>query len=178
MPAKKGKKIKRKDGDGGDGGGGERKRKRVETWNSYIHKVLKSEHDKIGMSAKAMSIVNTFVNDILDRICTEASRLVKVSKKGRMTQKSVEMAVRLVVPGELCKTALEEGHKAVAKYKASNNKSDGGKKATRAKASKPTRKSTKKIPVSQITPAPELASQVPAGTTAAAGFGATRQRRL
>ena len=45
---------------------GQVKRKsRKESFNTYIYKVLKQVHPDTGISNKAMSIMNSFVNDIL-----------------------------------------------------------------------------------------------------------------
>ena len=52
-----------------------RKRKRKESYAIYIYKVLKQVHPDTGISSKAMSIMNSFVNDIFERIAAEASRL-------------------------------------------------------------------------------------------------------
>ena len=72
---------------------GEKKKKkkvRRETYSSYIYKgelcflsdtlrvtdatlVLKQVHPDTGISNKAMAILNSFVNDIFERIATEAS---------------------------------------------------------------------------------------------------------
>ncbi|XP_009705249.1 PREDICTED: histone H2B, gonadal-like, partial [Cariama cristata] len=41
-----------------------RKPKRRETYSVYIYKVLKQVHPDTGISSKAMSIMNSFVNDI------------------------------------------------------------------------------------------------------------------
>ncbi|CAB5374665.1 unnamed protein product [Rhizophagus irregularis] len=44
-----------------------KKRKvRKETYSSYIYKVLKQVHPDTGISNKAMSILNSFVNDIFE----------------------------------------------------------------------------------------------------------------
>ena len=67
--AKKGEKRAGKKG-GKIGGAGEkkRKRKRKETYGIYIYNVLKQVHPDVGVSSKAMSIMNSFVNDIFERI--------------------------------------------------------------------------------------------------------------
>jgi histone H2B len=52
-----------------------RKHKRKESYAIYIYKVLKQVHPDTGVSSKAMSIMNSFVNDIFERIAAEASRL-------------------------------------------------------------------------------------------------------
>jgi hypothetical protein len=48
-----------------------RNKKRVETYSSYIYKVLKQVHPDTGISNKAMSILNSFVNDIFE-VCLPA----------------------------------------------------------------------------------------------------------
>merc|ERR1712154_680903 len=54
---------------------GASKRRRKESYAIYIYKVLKQVHPDTGISSKAMSIMNSFVNDIFERIAAEASRL-------------------------------------------------------------------------------------------------------
>ncbi|KAI8117360.1 Histone H2B.1/H2B.2 [Lucilia cuprina] len=44
------------------------KRSGKESYAIYIYKVLKQVHPDTGISSKAMSIMNSFVNDIFDRI--------------------------------------------------------------------------------------------------------------
>lgn len=96
-----------------------RKRKRKETYSSYIYKVLKQVHPDTGISSKAMSIMNSFVNDIFERIAAEASRLAHYNKRSTITSREIQTAVRLLLPGELAKHAVSEGTKAVTKYTSS-----------------------------------------------------------
>ena len=84
-----------------------------------IYKVLKQVHPDTGISSKAMSIMNSFVNDIFERIATEASRLAHYSKKHTISSREIQTAVRLHLPGELSKHAVSEGTKAVTKYTSS-----------------------------------------------------------
>lgn len=93
------------------------KKKRIESYSIYIYKVLKQIHPKIGVSSKAMSIMNSFVNDIFDRIVNEASKLSQYNKTKTLTAREIQTAVRLLIPGELAKHAVSEGTKAVSKYK-------------------------------------------------------------
>lgn len=44
---------------------------------TYIYKVLKQVHPDTGISNKAMLILDSFVNDIFERIAGEASKLGK-----------------------------------------------------------------------------------------------------
>jgi len=43
------------------------KKRRKESYAMYIYKVLKQVHPDTGVSSKAMSIMNSFVNDIFER---------------------------------------------------------------------------------------------------------------
>jgi len=96
-----------------------RKKSRKETYSIYIYKVLKQVHPDTGISSKAMSIMNSFVNDVFERIATEASRLAHYNKKSTITSREIQTAVRLLLPGELAKHAVSEGTKAVTKYTSS-----------------------------------------------------------
>jgi hypothetical protein len=44
-----------------------KKRKRKKSYAIYIYKVLKQVHPDTGISSKAMSIMNSFVNDIFEK---------------------------------------------------------------------------------------------------------------
>ena len=98
---------------------GKQRKKRKETYSSYIYKVLKQVHPDTGVSSKAMSIMNSFVNDLFERIAAEASRLAKYSKRKTISSREIQTAVRLLLPGELAKHAVSEGTKAVTKYTSS-----------------------------------------------------------
>uniref|UniRef100_A0A3B3INV1 Histone H2B n=1 Tax=Oryzias latipes TaxID=8090 RepID=A0A3B3INV1_ORYLA len=102
------------------GKGGKKKRKtRKESYAIYVYKVLKQVHPDTGISSKAMSIMNSFVNDIFERIASEASRLAHYNKRSTITSREIQTAVRLLLPGELAKHAVSEGTKAVTKYTSS-----------------------------------------------------------
>merc|ERR1739846_257971 len=79
-----------------------RKGKRKESYAIYIYKVL--------------SIMNSFVNDLFERIAAEASKLAHYNKRSTITSREIQTAVRLLLPGELAKHAVSEGTKAVTKY--------------------------------------------------------------
>merc|ERR1712126_215252 len=96
-----------------------KKPKRKESYAIYIYKALKQVHPDTGVSSKAMSIMNSFVNDIFERIAAEASRLAHYNKRSTITSREIQTAVRLLLPGELAKHAVSEGTKAVTKYTSS-----------------------------------------------------------
>ena len=101
------------------GDGGKRKKKRKESYSIYIYKVLKQVHPDTGVSSKAMSIMNSFVNDIFERIAGEASKLTTHNGRSTISSREIQTAVRLLLPGELAKHAVSEGTKAVTKYTSS-----------------------------------------------------------
>ena len=92
------------------------KTKRKESYAIYIHKVLKQVHPNTSVSSKAMSIMNSFVNDMFERIAAEASKLAHYNKRSTITSREIQTAVRLLLPGELAKHAASKGTKAVTKY--------------------------------------------------------------
>ncbi|KZP19475.1 histone-fold-containing protein [Athelia psychrophila] len=85
-----------------------------------------------------MAILNSFVNDIFERIATEASstcslaaylrvaalsndsfvELASYSKKSTISSREIQTSVRLILPGELAKHAISEGTKSVTKFSA------------------------------------------------------------
>ena len=96
-----------------------KKKRRIESYSTYIYKVLKQVHPDSGVSSKAMIIMNSFVNDLFERIAAEASRLAHYNKRSTITSREIQTAVRLLLPGELAKHAVSEGTKAVTKYTSS-----------------------------------------------------------
>ena len=120
--AKKGEKrtgAGKKGGKIGGSGDKKKKKKRKESYTIYIYNVLKQVHPDVGISGKAMSIMNSFVNDVFERIANEAQRLAQYNKKHTISSREIQTAVRLLLPGELAKHAVSEGTKAVTKYTSS-----------------------------------------------------------
>ena len=104
-------------------GGSDKKKKKakksVETYKIYIFKVLKQVHPDMDISRKVMRIMNSFINDIFEKLAQESSRLARYNKKPTITSREIQTAVRLVLPGELAKHAVSEGTKAVTKFTSS-----------------------------------------------------------
>ncbi|VDM83793.1 unnamed protein product [Strongylus vulgaris] len=96
-----------------------KRRSRRESYSVYIYRVLKQVHPDTGVSSRAMSIMNSFVNDVFERIAAEASRLAHYNKRTTISSREIQTAVRLILPGELAKHAVSEGTKAVTKYTSS-----------------------------------------------------------
>ncbi|XP_054849638.1 histone H2B 1/2/3/4/6-like [Eublepharis macularius] len=90
-----------------------RKKSRKESYSIYVYKVLKQVHPDTGISSKAMSIMNSFVNDIFERIAAEASRLAHYNKRSAITSREIQTAVHLLLPRELwfaARGAVVEAH--------------------------------------------------------------------
>merc|ERR1711936_1533825 len=76
---------------------GSKSKKRKESYAIYIYKVLKQVHPDTGGSSKAMSIMNSFVNDIFERIAAESSRLAHYNKRSTISSREIQTAVRLLL---------------------------------------------------------------------------------
>ena len=90
-------------------------RRAKRTWNVYASRTLKGVNAKMTLASKTKKIVNSFVNDIFERLATEAARLARVNGKKTLGSREMQTAVRLVLPAELARHAMSEGTKAVAK---------------------------------------------------------------
>uniref|UniRef100_A0A8C4Q4D1 Core Histone H2A/H2B/H3 domain-containing protein n=1 Tax=Eptatretus burgeri TaxID=7764 RepID=A0A8C4Q4D1_EPTBU len=93
-----------------------RRSHRKESYCIYIYRILKQVHPDTGVSSKAMSIMNSLVNDIFERMSTEAFKLAHYDQRATLSSRDIQTAVRLLLPGELAKHAVSEGTKAVTKY--------------------------------------------------------------
>jgi len=94
-----------------------RKSAKMESYATYIYKVLKQVHNDRGISKRGMAVMNSFVQDIFERIVTEAGHLARVNHKSTVGTREIQTAVRLILPGELAKHAVSEGTKAVTKFR-------------------------------------------------------------
>lgn len=86
------------------------------SYKRYVFKVLKQVHPELGVSSKAMTIVDAMMNDMFERIAGEAGKLSAYTRRATLSSREVQSAVRLVLPGELGKHAVSEGTKAVTAF--------------------------------------------------------------
>jgi len=115
-PATASKAPEKKDAGKKTAASGDKKKRtkaRKETYSSYIYKgtfsscaanrrafclshisdrfpVLKQVHPDTGISNRAMSILNSFVNDIFERVATEASKLAAYNKKSTISSREIQ----------------------------------------------------------------------------------------
>lgn len=85
-------------------------------YKTYVYRVLKQVHPTLGVSSRAMDVLDMMMADMFERLADEASKLSKYTGKQTISSREVHDAVRLVLPGELGKHAISEGTKAVSKY--------------------------------------------------------------
>jgi len=84
--------------------------------------VLVQLYPQCSISGKGVAVMNSFVDDIFQRLAREASNLVQYNKARTMTARDVQTAARLVLRGDLASHAIAEGTKALAKYRASSSR--------------------------------------------------------
>ena len=82
----------------------------------YIYKVLKQVHQDTGITKRSMSVMNSFIYDLFERITIEASKLVRYSKKQTLSAREIQSSVKSLLPGELAKHAILEGNKAMNNF--------------------------------------------------------------
>ena len=97
-----------------------KKKKKDHGYRSHVGIVLRQVHPDMTMGSKAMATMNSFLNDIFERIVDEAAKLAhhpeSKRKHSRIEAREIQTACRLLLPGELAKHAISEGTKAVTKY--------------------------------------------------------------
>ena len=88
-------------------------KKRKDLFSLYIYRVLKQVHPNSGVSSKAVSIMNSLINDLLENISREASCIAHYNRRSTITSREIQTAVRLLLPGELGKHAIAQGIKSL-----------------------------------------------------------------
>jgi len=122
--SKEGKKLRKKNKDGTL-----RKKSDHSKWGSYIYKVLKQAHGKIGISSKAMAILESLCDDLFEQLASGAAELTRGGHSHTLGAREFLHASSLVLGGQLGRLAANEGQKAFSKYlSASKGSSGAGKK--------------------------------------------------
>lgn len=98
-----------------------RGRRNREGYQRYVYRVLKQVHPEMGISSQAMTILNNLMNDMLERLADEASKLKTYTGHMTLSSREIQGAVKLVLPGDLGKHAIAEGAKAVTNYISSHD---------------------------------------------------------
>ncbi|XP_004412482.1 PREDICTED: histone H2B type W-T-like [Odobenus rosmarus divergens] len=94
-----------------------RRRRCPNSFAAYFPRVLQQVHEGLSLSQKTVSILDSFVKDMLERIADEAPRLARSTKCSTITTREIQTAVRLLLPGEIGKHHAEsEATKAIIRY--------------------------------------------------------------
>ncbi|XP_037590674.1 histone H2B type F-M [Cebus imitator] len=80
---------------------------------TYFPSALKQVHQGLSLSQEALSVMDSMIHDILDRIATEAGQLARYAKRVTITPRDIQIAVRLLLPGKMGKFAEFQGTSAV-----------------------------------------------------------------
>lgn len=83
----------------------------------YIFRVLRQYFSDVRISCKAMEIMSSCVHDTFERIAFEASKLTKIAKKSKMSNREILTSIRLLLPADLANGAIFEITRAIAYYK-------------------------------------------------------------
>ncbi len=82
-------------------------------------------HPNIGITKKSMEIMNDFVNDMMEKIASEAKNDLGISRKEKtMREWHMNTATKLVLPGELEKHGINEGTKVICTFNAARSKNE------------------------------------------------------
>ncbi|XP_059014108.1 histone H2B-like [Mustela lutreola] len=93
-----------------------------DSFATYFPRVLKQVHEGLSLSQQAVSVMDSFVKDMFERIVDEASRLARSTQRSTITSGEIQTAVRLLLPGEIGKHAVSEATKAQTKCTTKWNK--------------------------------------------------------
>ncbi|XP_003945126.2 histone H2B type F-M-like [Saimiri boliviensis] len=80
---------------------------------TYFPSALKQVHEGLSLSQEALSVMDSMIRDILDRIATEAGRLARYAKRVTITPRDIQIAVRLLLPGKMGRFAELQGTNAI-----------------------------------------------------------------
>ncbi|KAK7797520.1 hypothetical protein U0070_005998 [Myodes glareolus] len=91
-------------------------RRRRNSFAIYFPKVLRLVHVDLTLSQRSVSILDSFVKDMFERIAMEASNLVRQNKSTTINSREIQTAVRLLLTGEMRERAIAEGTMAMVRY--------------------------------------------------------------
>ncbi|XP_019238719.1 PREDICTED: histone H2B.2-like [Nicotiana attenuata] len=77
---------------------------------------MKQVHPDMGISSKAMTILDNVMGDMFERIAQAAATLSTYVGRTTFSSREIQGAVKIVLPGELGKHGIAEGTKAVVSY--------------------------------------------------------------
>lgn len=94
-----------------------KKKRNFQSFSIYVYKVLRSIATDVGISKKAMNVINSLITDFFEQVAIESSKLVRYTKKKTLSSNSILAAVKLLLPPDLGNHAIMEANKALAKFR-------------------------------------------------------------
>ena len=92
------------------------KRRPKETFQTYIHHVLKDISPQHSIRADSLKVMDDIVSGLFEDIGREAARMVRVNKRVTMLARDVDKAADLLLEGELRDQAKAHGKQAIKNY--------------------------------------------------------------
>jgi len=113
------------------------KKKGVRTTKPYIYRVLKMKHPKHSITEKAMNVMKNIIENITNKIITEAYDILHTTKAHILTYRAIQSALKMILAPNanqltLYKFADLEGQKAINSYSRMMKEKKGGKKRSHA----------------------------------------------
>uniref|UniRef100_A0A2K6EX36 Core Histone H2A/H2B/H3 domain-containing protein n=1 Tax=Propithecus coquereli TaxID=379532 RepID=A0A2K6EX36_PROCO len=84
-----------------------------DSFATYFPRILNQAHVGLSLSQEALSVMDSFVHDILERIAEEAGRLARYTRRSTITSREIQTAVRLMLPRDIGKHAVSVGTNAL-----------------------------------------------------------------
>lgn len=85
----------------------------------YVRRLCQSmsgDDNKMNVSVKALAVMNSILEDLGDKMSTEAHRIAAYNKRKTVTPADAMSAVRIVLHGKLGENAVSEGMRCVSSY--------------------------------------------------------------
>ncbi|XP_016069914.1 PREDICTED: histone H2B subacrosomal variant-like [Miniopterus natalensis] len=92
-------------------------------YSLYIRRVLKEVDPQKSISSDTLDIMNSVINDIFERISTQAYNLMCFRNRCTLTHEDIQKAMYMLFPGKRAKYAVTFGSEAVQRYAHSKNNS-------------------------------------------------------
>jgi len=89
------------------------------SFTTYIFRVMKETKPDFSVSKKSMALITSIINSLFERIMDEARRLLLFSKKQTLSSREIETAIKIIIPGEICKLAVQYGRDCLKKIQSS-----------------------------------------------------------
>ncbi|KAG3272557.1 histone H2B-like [Ictidomys tridecemlineatus] len=86
-----------------------------DSFATYFPRVLKHIHLGLSLSRSSVSVLDFFVQDMFQRITSEACHLAGQNHRSTITSRDIQTAVRLLLPGEIGKHAVYEATRALSR---------------------------------------------------------------